>query len=155
MNNNQDEHKCVYRGNGHCKTRGCHERKIRYFTCRLDGEDIGRFVGQNPKIAASKVFSMLHKSGRLDPEYNDIIKVGERGDIVFEIRECSQWKRKKKSYYYTGYRVVYDEPTEIKIRHRHDGEYTYRVVRFNGINRIGRLKKDQVPEEFFFVNGYN
>jgi hypothetical protein len=147
-NANLDVHECEYNGMGRCKIPGCFKREIRYFKCRLNGEEIGRFCGNTPKQAASKVFSMLLRKHKDAVVANDVVAINE--GVVFEIRECSRWKKDKRSFFYSGSRRVFDVPTEICIKHKGDFKY----IRFNGVNVINRIKKHQIPEEFLDGNGF-
>lgn len=120
-----------------------YDQIIRYFKCRHNGEEFGRFKGKYPILAASKVFSALLRTRKIGNDIEDSIKIDDW--FVFEIRECTKQGYVKKNYYYLGKRIRFDEniPT-VKIANK--------VIRFRYRNRIKRIDRDFVPEEFLIRN---
>ena len=139
LNPIQPERVCRFCGgdDNFCRCKNRH----RVFKCRMAGEEFGRFVGSAPKIAASKVFSMLMKTKRIGPDVDETRHIDN--GYIFEIRECTQGRRKK-NYYYTGKRIEYEQPCEVVINHGNNRK----VIRFQRRNKITKLRRDLVPEDF-------
>lgn len=117
------------------KTKGTKSGPKRYFKLvdGKSGENIGRYVGSNPKQAASKAYTkFIKKSG----------KAGKKGghQTTLYLRESSRGSNKK-VYAYTAVRKALDEPQTREVT---DDKGVTKTITNNFRNEI---KKAAVPEE--------
>jgi hypothetical protein len=123
----------------------------RYFKCimiNVEGVAVctGRYCGKKPKQAASKACTRLYESYEDDelPE-----------QIVFGMHECTRTNKKKKKYFYTGKRMLLDEPEEVEINKIDNKTGKKMVIKYYYNNDVRKLTDKENCVEFPILANYD